>query len=229
MGEDPKNLEDLLSVITHDLRTPLSVVHTTTSMLMNPKYQLGPAQVREQYERIRRNVDVMNSMLSELTDLSHLRSGKFSVDRQPLAVTDSIQDAAALQEKLAAERGLTISVDTTGAAQVSADRARLLQVLRTLLGHAIRTNSAGSRITIGGKSAGGQVQIDVVSPDLVMTAEDVAQAFDAYGGNGKYQKSGAGLGMFIAKGIVEAHGGTIACTSAPGTGTALSVRLPTAN
>ena len=58
--------EDVLAIVSHDMRTPLAVVHTTTSMLLNPKYKLGPEQIREQHERIRRNVDLMNRMIGDL-------------------------------------------------------------------------------------------------------------------------------------------------------------------
>lgn len=64
---NPPPADDLLTKVAHDLRTPLSVVRTTTSLLLNPKYQLTPEQVREQLERIQRNADLMNRMLSELT------------------------------------------------------------------------------------------------------------------------------------------------------------------
>lgn len=62
------SIDEVFSRFAHDLRTPLAVVHTTTSLLLNPKYNLTPEQVREQLERIQRNVALMNRMLSELTD-----------------------------------------------------------------------------------------------------------------------------------------------------------------
>ena len=76
--------EDVLAIVSHDLRTPLSVVHTTASMLLNPKYQLTAQQVREQHERIRRNVDLMNRMIGDLMDVVALRGGKLSIDAKPI-------------------------------------------------------------------------------------------------------------------------------------------------
>jgi K+-sensing histidine kinase KdpD len=70
MDEKPKNLEAALAKMAHDLRTPLAVVHTTTNMLLNPKYQFNEAQVREQHERIQRNVEVMNRLIGELSRLA---------------------------------------------------------------------------------------------------------------------------------------------------------------
>jgi K+-sensing histidine kinase KdpD len=70
MDERTKDLEAALSKMAHDLRTPLAVVHTTTNMLLNPKYQFTEAQVREQHERIQRNVEVMNRLIGELSEMA---------------------------------------------------------------------------------------------------------------------------------------------------------------
>ena len=70
MEEKSKNLEAALTKMAHDLRTPLAVVHTTTNMLLNPKYKFTEAQVREQHERIQRNVEVLNRLIGELAELA---------------------------------------------------------------------------------------------------------------------------------------------------------------
>jgi K+-sensing histidine kinase KdpD len=70
MDDKSKNLEATLAKMAHELRTPLAVVHTTTNMLLNPKYQFSEAQVREQHERIQRNVEVMNKLIGELSELA---------------------------------------------------------------------------------------------------------------------------------------------------------------
>jgi K+-sensing histidine kinase KdpD len=70
MDDMPKSLEAVLGKMAHDLRTPLAVVHTTTNMLLNPKYKFSEEQVREQYERIQRNVEVMTRLIGELSRLA---------------------------------------------------------------------------------------------------------------------------------------------------------------
>jgi K+-sensing histidine kinase KdpD len=70
MNDEPKSLEALISKMAHDLRTPLAVIHTTTNMLLNPKYKFSDEQVREQHERIHRNVEVMNRLIGELSQLA---------------------------------------------------------------------------------------------------------------------------------------------------------------
>ena len=71
MDDNQKGLEAVLAKMAHDLRTPLAVVHTTTNMLLNPKYQFTADQVREQHQRIQRNVEVMDRLIGQLTELAH--------------------------------------------------------------------------------------------------------------------------------------------------------------
>ena len=70
MDDKSKNLEAALTKIVHDLRTPLAVVHTTSNMLLNPKYKLNEDQVREQHERIQRNAEILNRLIGELSELA---------------------------------------------------------------------------------------------------------------------------------------------------------------
>ena len=80
MDNNSNDLRDVLSKMAHDLRTPLAVVHTTTNMLLNPKYKLSDEQVREQHERIQRNVEVMNRLIGQLSELARLESGNSPAD-----------------------------------------------------------------------------------------------------------------------------------------------------
>ena len=83
MDEKPKGLEAVLAKMAHDLRTPLAVVHTTTNMLLNPKYKFTEDQLREQHLRIKRNVEVMDKLISELSELAHSDSEPATGDSQP--------------------------------------------------------------------------------------------------------------------------------------------------
>src|SRR3954471_12414857 len=121
--------EDVLAIVSHDLRTPLAVVHTTTSMLLNPKYQLSADQVREQHERIRRNVDLINRMIGDLMDMVSLRSGVLSIAPKPMIVNDVLREAVAAHEAPAREKGLALTYDAgTDVMNAEADRARLMQL-----------------------------------------------------------------------------------------------------
>ncbi len=223
--------EDVLAIVSHDMRTPLSVVHTTTSMLLNPKYKLTPEQVREQHERIRRNVDLMNRMIGDLMDMVHLRSGKLSINPKPIVVNDVLREAVTAHESPVRDKGLELKYDGgTDVMNADADRARLMQLFQNLLGNAVKFANAGDTINVVSRTQGrcGHIEISDSGPGIA--AEDLPHIFDPYySASGKHQKTGTGLGLYIAKGIVDAHGGTIRCTSEPGAGTTFNITLPLAS
>ena len=222
--------EDVLAIVSHDLRTPLSVVHTTASMLLNPKYQLTPEQIREQHERIRRNVDLMNRMIGDLMDMSSLRAGTLTIDPKPMIVDDALREAVAAHEAPARDKGLALNyVSGTDVMHAQADRARLMQIFQNLLGNALKFCKAGDRITISGRTQGKQALIEISDTGPGIAPEDLPHIFEPYySASRKHQKAGTGLGLYISKGIVEAHGGQIRCISEPGTGTTFSIALPLA-
>ena len=130
--------EDVLAIVSHDLRTPLAVVHTTASMLLNPKYQLSPQQVREQHERIRRNVELMNRMIGDLLDMASLRAGQLSIDPKPIVINDALRDAVVAHEAAARDKGITLTYDAGhDVMRAEADRARLSQLFHNLIGIAV--------------------------------------------------------------------------------------------
>ena len=220
--------DDVLFMVSHDLRTPLSVVHTTASMLLNPKYQLAPQQVREQHERIRRNVDVMNRMLGDLSDMAALRSGKLDIDAQPLSVEEVLREAVAAQAAPARDRGRLLSYDASAdTLRVKADRTRLLQLFDGLLGNAIKACKAGDRISVSSRAGDNRALIEIVDTGSGMRADDRPQFFGPFEA-GKKPPSGTGLGPYLWKGIVDAHGGEIRCSSGSNGGTIFEISLPLA-
>ncbi len=221
-------LDSLVAMISHDLRTPLAVVHTTVSMLLNPKYQLSAQQVREQHERIRRNVDLMNRMIGELADMGALHTGPLPIDAKPVAIAAVLRDAIAAYETPAQEKGVLLTFDA-GANELTAiaDRARLLQVFQNLLGSALKNCKAGDRITVTSCERDRHARIEIADSGPGIAADDLPHLFDPHYVARKPQlKSGTGLGLYIAKGIVEAHGGEIRCGAAPGGGTTFNISLP---
>jgi signal transduction histidine kinase len=222
--------DDVLAIVSHDLRTPLAVVHTTTSMLLNPKYSLTANQVREQHERIRRNVDLMNRMIGDLMDMVTLRSGKLSISPKPLVVNDTLRDAVTAQEAPARDKGLTLTYDAgTDVMRADADRARLMQLFQNLIGNAVKFCKSGDSVTVTSRTRGTHANIEISDSGPGIAADDLPHIFDPYySASRKHEKAGTGLGLYIAKGIVDAHGGQIRCNSEPGVGTTFNVTLPLA-
>ena len=220
--------EDVLAIVSHDLRTPLSVVHTTASMLLNPKYQLSTQQVREQHERIKRNVELMNRMIGDLLDMANLRAGKLSIDPQPTTLNDVLREAVSAHEAPARDKGVTLFYEPGGDVMAAhADRARIMQLLQNLLGNSVKFCRHGDRISVTSRTRGGRAYIEISDTGPGIAADDLPRIFEPYySASGKHQKTGTGLGLYISKGIVDAHGGQIHCSSEPGAGTTFSITLP---
>ena len=222
-------LRDVLAIVSHDLRTPLSVVHTTASMLLNPKYQLTPEQVREQHERIRRNVDIMNRMIGDLVDMVSLREGRFSIDPKPVVIDEVLREAVAAHEAAARDKGVALTYDGgNDTMKAAADRARLLQLLRKLLGNAVKHCKSGDRISVTSRADDGSAQLEIADTGAGIAPGYLQHLFDPYSSDSKLQKTPSGLGLYIAKGIVQAYGGQIRCESAPDVGTTFFMSLPLA-
>jgi len=119
----------------------------------------------------------------------------------------------------ASDKEIALTCHAASEAQAPADRTRLLQLFQTLLHHAINSSASGSRISVRSKLHDGNVQVEITGSGLELSAEDLSNVFAPW-------RNGSGLGLFIGKGIVEAHGGQIACSSQPGAGTTFQVSLP---
>lgn len=221
MEDKSKSLDAVLAKVAHELRTPLAVVHTTTNMLLNPKYQLTPEQVRDQHERIRRNAELMNRLIGEISDLAQLHSGTLAIDSKPINIDDVLRDALTASAGAARDKEIALSCEAGSQMQALADPTRLLQLFQNLLQHAINSSDAGSRISVRSSVRDGEVHVEITGSGLELTAEDLSNVFVPW-------RNGTGLGLFIGKGVVEAHGGQIGCRSQPGAGTTFSVTLPLA-
>jgi signal transduction histidine kinase len=203
-------------------------VHTTTSMLLNPKYQLSPQQVREQHERIRRNVDLMNRMIGDLLDMASLRAGQLSIDPKPIVINDALRDAVVAHEAAARDKGVTLTYDAGhDVMRAEADRARLVQLFHNLIGNAVKFCKSGDRISVVSRTRGNAAQIEIADTGPGIAPEDLPHIFDPYySASRKHHKAGTGLGLYIGKGIVDAHAGQIHCASEPGVGTRFNITLP---
>jgi len=220
--------EDVLAIVSHDLRTPLSVLHTTASTLLNPKYRLTEQQVRDQHERIRRNIDLMNRMIGDLMDVVALRGGKLSIDAKPIVINDVLREAVIAYEVTARDKGLTLTYDAGhDVMKANADRGRLMQLFQNLVGNAVKFCKSGDTIRVTSRTQGNQAQIEIADSGPGIAMEDLPRIFDRYySASRKHQANGTGLGLYIGKGIVDAHGGHIRCASEPGVGTTFNVSLP---
>ena len=218
--------DDVLAIVSHDLRNPLSTITMAAALLEMP---IPEEKKADQLAIIRRSSETMNRLIGDLLDASAVDAGTLSVERGPLDVAEVLDEARRMLLQQAERKGLRLDVEVAaGLPTVPADHHRVLQVLTNLVGNAIKFTPGGGSVRL--RAAGGArgITLSVSDTGPGIPAEDLPHIFDRFWHTSRTRRGGAGLGLAIAKGIVEAHGGTIHVDSPAGTGATFSFTLPRA-
>ena len=215
---DTQLRDQVLGVVAHDLRNPLSTILMQTSALRRQ----GPAIERRSQkplEVVHRGATRMNRLIQDLLDVARMEAGQLTIERARLSVGELIAEAVEMQRPLASSSSLELRIDVDPAvAEVWGDRNRLLQVFENLMGNAIKFTQAGGRITAGATSRDDEVVFWVADTGCGIPSEHLPHVFDRFWQATRAGRQGAGLGLPIARGIVEAHGGRIWVESTAGSG-----------
>jgi PAS domain S-box-containing protein len=217
--------DDVLAIVSHDLRNPLSAIDLAATLLM--QRHSSDALDRKHIGTIRRSSDRMVHLINDLLDMASINVGRFSIKPVPLDAGDVLREALDINEPLANERGITLvrECDIDGAL-LDADRDRLIQVFANILGNAIKFCKPGDVVSVRAVRAGGHVRISITDTGPGIALAELPHIFEPYWSGRSGKKTGTGLGLFITKAIVEAHGGAIAIASEEGKGATFEVTLP---
>jgi signal transduction histidine kinase len=220
--------EELLAVVSHDLRNPLSAIRMGAQLLeATAGEDERGAQVRKQAARIKRSSDLMMRMIADLLDGAKIESGTLRAERQFEHVEALLDDALDLFHSGAAEKSIQLGSNVAQPVpDLWCDRDRVLQVLSNLIGNALRFTPPGGTITVIVRPLADQVQFTVADSGPGIPAEHLPHIFDRFWQPTSLRRGSAGLGLYIAKGIVEAHGGRIWADSRPEHGAMLSFTIP---
>jgi signal transduction histidine kinase len=220
--------EDVLGLVAHDLRNPLNLIITTADVLLGQKIQ--PARQRELLEVAMRAGKQMNRLIGDLLDTVRLQAGKFSLDLEDLAVASIFRQVSDLFGPAAEKRDVRFDIIPPGGGiVVRADPLRVSQLLGNVVGNAIKFTPGNGRVTLKATPDGDRVLVQVTDTGPGIPPNDIPHLFDNFWQARSNDHRGVGLGLAIAKGVVEAHGGTIWCQSTVGAGTTFSFTLPLAN
>jgi signal transduction histidine kinase len=215
--------DDILAVVSHDLRGPLHAISLACEALRG---EISEDALRY-IGAIERATGRAERLITDLLEANAIENGALTLTRYPVDAGAIVRQAAADYELLAKESGGQIhALVPTEATLVSADRDRVLQVLGNLIGNALK-HARGSAIAISVARRDREAVIAVKDAGPGISPTELPHVFDRYW-RGRTKKSGAGLGLAIAKGIVAAHGGEIAVDSKTGQGTEFSFTLPLA-
>jgi two-component system sensor histidine kinase KdpD len=219
-----------LAMISHELRTPLTSIKGFATTLLADDVTWDTETQRDFIRIIDTEADKLTDMIDQLLDLSRMEAGTLRVEIRPTSPGDII--AAALQQlqTIAPQHHLNAEIPND-LPPVHADRQRIAQVLTNLVGNAAKYSPPGTAITVTAVRDGAGVRVSVADQGPGISPGDLPYMFEAFrrGSDRRTrQAKGAGLGLAICKGIVEAHGGRIWMQAQEGPGTVVSFTLPVA-
>jgi PAS domain S-box-containing protein len=224
--------DEVLAVVSHDLRNPLSTIGMCAGALLDPE-PITPDGVRSMAETMHVAADWAQRIIRDLLDVTTIEAGRLSLVRGRLHVEPLLESVREVMHLQALDAGVALRVAAEGTIPpIDADAERVVQVLLNLVGNAIKFTPRGGRVVIGAAvdpaSEGHRplVRFQVRDTGTGIAGDDLAHVFDRYWQLHRTGRGGAGLGLAIARGLVEAHGGTIAVTSTPGAGSSFSFTIP---
>lgn len=227
-----KARDDMMGIVSHDLRNPANAVKMLArSITEGPNGRALPDDVRERVSVIQQAAEQIDALIQDLLDITRLEAGRLVVSRREVELGALISRSVDALRPLAEAGGLTLMTSLPAALpRLHVDPDRVTQLLSNVIGNAVKFTPAGGTVTVSAVVDAGTVEIRVHDTGEGIAAAQLPRVFDRF-----YQGSspsshaprhGAGLGLPIARGIVEAHGGRIWIQSAPDAGTTVHFTLP---
>lgn len=223
-----RSRDEVLSIVSHDLRNPVNTVAMSAAVLNDPDIQLGEDERRVQFGIIARSAQRMNRLIQDLLDVARIEGGRFAIAKKcedPGALVTETCDAF---RQIAAEKSLELTCEIErDLPHMALDRDRIVQALSNFLSNAIKFTPNGGRVTIGAqRDADGGVRLFVTDTGSGIAPDELPHMFDRFWQARRTAHLGAGLGLAIARGIATAHGASVAAESQLGRGSTFSLTFP---
>ncbi|CAN5117732.1 hypothetical protein BH23GEM2_BH23GEM2_12000 [soil metagenome] len=217
--------DNVLAVVAHDLRNPLNTILMAAELLHDLASGRKPVDAKH-VEIISRAGERMDRMIQDLLDVQRMEGGRLTIDARVESVAAIIDDTLEMLRSMATSSGVEL-VNESGEAlpPVVADAARIQQVLSNLIGNALKFTPSGGRITVRAEPIGEEVRIAVIDTGTGIEADQLPHVFGRFWQATSGDRRGIGLGLAIARGIVEQHGGRIWVESAAGKGSSFFFTL----
>jgi signal transduction histidine kinase len=218
----------MLGVVAHDLRNPLNTMLMAAQLLADSTEPESVA--RRQAAVVQRAGERMNRLVQDLLDVKRMESGRLTIELRRVLAPTLVTEAVEMLRSIAASSRIELVLEDSceDLPPVSADPHRVQQVLSNLIGNAIKFTPRGGRIAVRCSRAEGEVRFEVRDTGPGIPAEHLPHVFGQFWQAKRADRRGIGLGLAIAKGIVEAHGGKIWVESTCGVGSTFFFTLPVA-
>jgi PAS domain S-box-containing protein len=212
--------DEVLEVVSHDLKNPLNAIKLSAS-------SLARRSEAEEVPVIRRAVQRAERLVEDLLDVAKMEFTTLPLDRKPTSIRSVIDGVVALHETFAVAKGLELTSHVDGEGDVVVDRHRIAQLLDNLVSNAIKFTEAGC-ISLRARLTDRALVLEVQDTGRGIEPEMVDHIFDRFWQSAHAGRAGAGLGLAIARGIAQAHGGDLTVTTAVGQGSTFAATLPIA-
>jgi len=217
--------DEVLAIVSHDLRTPLGAIQMGVQQAL--RRDLAP-DVQRSLERALRSAANANKLIADLLEVGKAQRGHIVLDERDHCLADVVEDSLSLVQERAARKGLSVRVRVPSDLHVWCDSDRVGQVLMNLLDNALKFTQTGGSVVVEARRLDGFVSLSVTDTGEGIPEEELSHVFDRYWQGLKQRRAGIGLGLSIAKGVVEAHGGRISVDSRVGHGSTFAFTLPVA-
>ncbi len=228
-----RDRDDLLGLVSHDLRNPVNAVKMLASALLRFPVEAGatalPTDAAEHASVMLQAATQMDTLIQDLLDATRLERGQLRILQRPSAIGPLMATTADLLASLASAQGVSLETELeAGLPMVDIDPDRITQVLSNLVGNAIKFTPQGGHVRMRAIRHVDGVLVTVQDTGVGISPDDLPFVFDRFWQSRRTDRSGAGLGLAIARGIVRAHGGTLSLESEVGRGTSALLTLPAA-
>ena len=214
----------IVSTVSHELRSPLTSVKGYTSLMLNRWDRLADDKKREMLEQVHHDADRVTRLVTELLDISRLETGRLVLQRRNIDLADL---AATVVEKVAmAYPQLDCRLDIGDIPEVYADPDKIEQVLTNLVENAAKYASPTGMV-VTARVTGNDVSVSVTDTGEGIPTDDLTKVFTKFFRRDHGRPTGTGLGLWISRGLVEAHGGELTASSEVGAGSTFTFTLPT--
>ena len=220
---------DFVSLVSHELRSPMASVIGSAKTLRQRWRELNPEQRESFLGLIDHETSRLADLVGEVLDTSRIESGSFSYSFSDVDVGELVRESTAVAERAQDEVKVLAQV-ASSLPTVRGDRERLRQVLTNLIDNAVKYSPAGAEVEVDTFAHNGLIHVEVRDRGPGVAAENQTLIFEKFGRvSGEHAKPGTGLGLFIARSIAEAHGGSLQVRSAPEQGSTFTLALPVDN
>jgi PAS domain S-box-containing protein len=221
---------EFLSNVSHELRTPLQSISGFTKLIMTGKVP-DPATQQEFLQIIDSEISHLGNLINSLLDMSRLESGRFQIFKKDVSIRDIILDAMKTLNSLAREKNITLNENVPKQLpDMEADNDRMRQVILNLVGNAIKFSDRGETVDINVGTKDDKLLFQVIDHGTGIKKVDMRHLFERfYRAEGETVRGGTGLGLYISKQIIDAHGGKIWAESKYGEGSTFNFSLPLNN